>query len=177
MNVYTITCPICQKQFKLTVNNPAALTQKHFLCPNCKNESPFFKMIKGIPKPQPVTRSGDGIGKKTIVAHNNMNKVNGYLTVVGSNNKFVLDQNIYIIGRKSSDSTANLQVAPDISISRKHARLTMQHVGDKVNAVIIGLKHDNPIVVNGKEYAAGIPCELKTGDKLKLGTTEMVFTF
>lgn len=177
MKVYTITCPICQKQYKLTVNNPAALTQKPFLCPNCKNESPFAKMINDIPKPQPVTRPGDKMSRKTVVAKNKENRVNGYLTVVGSNNKFVLNQDIYIIGRKSSDSTANLQVAPDITISRKHARLTIQHVGDKVNAVVIGLKHDNPIIVNSKVYEAGVPCTLKTGDKLKLGTTEMVFTF
>ena len=96
------------------------------------------------------------------------------LTVLGSNANFILKQGVYILGRKSSDSTATLQLAPDISMSRQHARLAVQMVGGRLMVQVVGLKDNNPLFVNGKMYPAGQPCTLKTGDTLQLGTTKIV---
>lgn len=184
MPVYIITCPICRKQYKLTPKDSSTLAQKTFSCPNCRYTTPFPTLIKELATPQPITRS-EGIEPSptnqkmhsaTRVSQNIGMQSKAYITVIGSNARFVLDQGIYVLGRKSSDSTATLQLAPDISMSRQHARLAVQMVGGRLMAQIIGLKANNPIFVNGKAYAAGQPCTLKSGDKLQLGMTIIIFS-
>ena len=184
MPVYIITCPICRKQYKLTPKDPSTLAQKTFSCPNCRYTTPFPTLIKELAVPQPITRS-EGVEPAPInqkmhlatkVSHNAGMQSKAYITVIGSNARFVLHQGIYVLGRKSSDSTATLQLAPDISMSRQHARLAVQIVGGRLMAQIVGLKANNPIFINGKIYAVGQPCTLKSGDKLQLGMTRIVFT-
>lgn len=184
MPVYIITCPICRKQYKLTPKDPKTLAQKTFSCPNCRYTTPFPTLIKELAAPQPVTRS-EGIEASTLsqkmhsatrVSQNAGIQAKAFITVIGNNARFVLNQGIYVLGRKSSDSTATLQLAPDISMSRQHARLAVQMVGGKLMAQIVGLKANNPIFINGKVYAAGQPCTLKSGDKLQLGMTRIIFS-
>ena len=144
----------------------------------------FPTLIKELAVPQPVTRSegvepaqiSQRMHSATRVSQNVGMQSKAYISVIGSNARFVLNQGIYVLGRKSSDSTATLQLAPDISMSRQHARLAVQMVGGKLMAQIIGLKANNPIFVNGKVYVAGQPCTLKSGDKLQLGMTRIVFS-
>lgn len=184
MPVYIITCPICRKQYKLTPKDPSTLAQKTFSCPNCRYTAPFTTLIKDLAAPQPVTRSegndappvNHGIHSATRVSPGVGMQSKAYITVIGSNARFVLNQGIYVLGRKSSDSTATLQLAPDISMSRQHARLAVQLVGGRLMAQIIGLKASNPIIINGKMFAAGQPYTLKSGDKIQLGMTRVVFT-
>lgn len=184
MPKYIITCPICRKQYKLTPKDPSTLAKKTFSCPNCCYTTPFPTLIKELAAPQPITRSereeptpvNPQMHLATKVSQNVGMQPKAYITVIGSNARFVLNQGIYVIGRKSSDSTATLQIAPDISMSRQHARLAVQMVGGRLMAQIIGLKANNPIFVNGKVYAAGQPCTLKTGDKLQFGMTRFVFS-
>lgn len=184
MPVYIVTCPICRKQYKLTPKDPATLAQKTFSCPNCRYTTPFPTLIKDLSASQPVTRS-EGVGHTPInqsmhfatkVSQNAGMQSKAYISVIGNNARFVLNQGIYILGRKSSDSTATLQLAPDISMSRQHARLAVQMVGGKLMAQIVGLKANNPIIINGKVYAVGQPCTLKAGDKLQLGMTRIEFS-
>ena len=168
MPVYIITCPICRKQYKLTPKDSSTLAQKTFSCPNCRYATPFPTLIKELATQQPITG--------TKVLQNVGMQAKAYITVIGSNAKFVLNQGIYVLGRKSSDSTATLQLAPDISMSRQHARLAVQLVGGRLMAQIVGLKANNPIIINGKMYAVGQPCTLKSGDKIQLGMTSIVFS-
>lgn len=181
MTFYIITCPVCRKQFKLMPKDPMSLAHKSFSCPNCRYTAPFHTLIKDLPCQSNITISTETDvshynNAKTKVSPNLMKQSKAYLSVLGSNARFVLSQGVYVLGRKSSDSSATLQLAPDISMSRQHARLTVQVVGGKLMAQIIGLKANNPIVVNGRMFAAGQPCTLKSGDKLQLGMTKLVFT-
>ncbi|MGN0213305.1 MAG: FHA domain-containing protein [Muribaculaceae bacterium] len=113
---------------------------------------------------------------ETKVASGNGVQARPSLTVAGTNSKFILNPGAYIVGRRSSDSKATLQLAPDISMSRQHARLVVQVVAGKPMAQIMGLKASNPILVNGKICATGRPCTLKPGDIIQLGMTKIVFT-
>lgn len=184
MPIYIVTCPICRKQYKLTPKDPSTLAQKTFSCPNCRYTAPFTTLIKDLATPQPVTRSdkvdvpptNQGMHSATKVTSNVGMQSKAYLSIIGSNTRFVLNQGIYVLGRKSSDSTATLQLAPDISMSRQHARLAIQLVGGRLMAQIIGLKANNPIIVNGKICPAGHPCTLKSGDNIQLGMTRLIFT-
>ena len=174
MPVYIITCPICRKQYKLTPKDPSTLAQKTFSCPNCRYTAPFPTLIKELSATQPVTRSegteippvNQRLHSATKVSSSVGMQSKAYITVMGSNARFVLSQGIYVLGRKSSDSTATLQLAPDISMSRQHARLAVQLVGGRLMAQVVGLK----------SYAAGQPCTLKSGDNLQLGMTRIIFS-
>lgn len=184
MSVYIISCPICRKQYKLTPKDPSTLAQKTFSCPNCHYSTPFTTLIKDLPSAEPISPSAglymqqanQTVHAPTKVSPNMSTQLRAYLTIVGSNSKFVINQGVYVLGRRSSDSKATLQLAPDISMSRQHARLAVQLVGGKLMAQLVGLKADNPVIINGKAYTAGKPCTLKSGDKLQLGQTRMVFT-
>ena len=184
MPVYIFTCPICKQQYKLTPNDPTTLAQKNFSCPKCRYTAPFTSVIKDLPIPQPITRSdgpvaasvSQGMHSATKVAPGIGMQSKAYISVIGNNARYVLSQGVYVLGRKSSDSTASLQLAQDISMSRQHARLAVQTVGGKLMAQIVGLKANNPIFVNGKMYAAGQPYTLKSGDRIQLGMTRIVFS-
>ncbi|MBR2016638.1 MAG: FHA domain-containing protein [Prevotella sp.] len=184
MPIYIITCPICKKQYKLTPKDPSALTKKNFTCPNCHYTTSFTVLIKELNTQHPSNNIGDTgyaeMNQKkhlaTKISQNIGMQQKAYITIIGTNAKFVIDQGVYILGRKSSDSTATLQLSPDISMSRQHARLTVQIVGGKLMAQIIGLKTNNPIFVNGKVYMVGQPCTLRDGDKIQLGMTKILFS-
>lgn len=184
MSEYIVKCPICRKQYKMTPKDPSTLAQKTFSCPNCHYTTPFTSLIKGVAAPQSQTQSEgtDSINRSqkmhspTKVSQNVGMQSKAYILVLGSNAKFVLNQGVYILGRKSSDSTATIQLAPDINMSRQHARLAVQMVGGKLMAQIICLKANNPILINDKLYAAGQPCTLKNGDKIQLGSTYIIIS-
>lgn len=186
MPVIVLACPICKKKYKITVDNTAILAQKTFLCPACKYSAPFTQLIKGLPQPQPVTNPNKE-KNKTLVAGQHpgtlvrpgmgMSQVQAYLTVLGNGSKYVLNPGIYILGRKSSDSMATLQLAPDIAMSRQHARLSVQLVSGKLMAQIQSMKADNPVLVNGKACPAGKACVLMSGDRITLGNTHVLFSF
>lgn len=82
----------------------------------------------------------------------------------------------YTLGRKSSDSTARIKVAPDIRMSRVHAGMrTVVANGGTNNYQITSLKDDNPVYVNGRPVPRNMACNLKPGDKIRMGETEMTF--
>ncbi len=184
MPVYIFTCPICKQRYKLTPKDPLTLAQKYFTCTKCRYSTPFPNVIKDLPVSQPITRSEaqdvppvkQSIHSATKVTPGIGMSSKAYITVLGSNARFVLNQGVYVLGRRSSDSSATLQLAPDITLSRQHARLAVQFVGGRLMAQIVSLKANNPIFVNGKMFAAGQPCTLKSGDKLQLGMTKIRFS-
>lgn len=182
MPIYLFACPICRKQYKLTLNDPSVLVQKTFSCPNCQYSAPFGTLIKGLPAPVTHTEKSFPMSESqkthsaTKLSVNNSTQFKAYLSIVGSNSKFILSQGLYILGRKSSDSSATLQLAPDISMSRQHARLAVQVVNGKLMAQIVGLKANNPVYINGKMCQAGRPHTLVSGDILQLGMTKLVYS-
>ena len=103
MPVYIITCPICRKQYKLTPKDPSTLAQKVFSCPNCRYTAPFSALIKELAAPQPVTHSektepvavNQGLHSATKVSQNGRMQSKAYITVMGSNARFVLNQGVY----------------------------------------------------------------------------------
>lgn len=186
MSEYIIVCPACKKQYKLIPNNLEALAGKSFLCPKCSYSVPFPALIKELQniknKPttqetsSPVTHSDKPAQhSETKVSRGAAGQQKASITVLSNNAKFIVNPGIYIIGRKSSDSMATLQIAPDISMSRQHARLVAQLVAGKLVVQISGLKAYNPVLINGKLLPHGNPYTLKNGDTFQLGNTRCLF--
>ena len=188
MTTQIITCPVCKKKYKLTTENLSQLSNQVFTCPNCKFTAPFPTVLKGLggekpnltqempPLPPTPPGGGGGSHNPTKVNKNPAQQHQVFLTVAGTNSRFILNPGLYILGRKSSDSQATLQLAPDISMSRLHARLSVQIVEGKPMAQIIGLKENNPVIINGKLLPFARPYTLKNGDILQLGRTQCQFT-
>lgn len=187
MSEYIIICPACKKHYKLIPNNLESLFGKSFMCPKCSYSVPFQVLIKDLQdiKAKPQTNVNPTPSTQCItppkhsetkVSTSASAQQKASITILGSNAKFILNQGIYIIGRKSSDSLATLQVAPDINMSRQHARLVAQIVGGKLVAQISGLKAYNPVLINGKLLPHGNPYTLKNGDIFQLGNTRCLFS-
>lgn len=84
--------------------------------------------------------------------------------------------NYYNLGRKSSDSNAQIKITPDIAMSRIHAGMrTVKTPSGQIVYQITSVKNDNPVYVNGQPIAKGKACNLKPGDSIKMGETVMIF--
>lgn len=185
MATYIFACPICKKQYKLMPKDPATLAQKTFTCPHCHYSAPFSSLLSSLPSSsdQLAQPPSSNEARPFTPLHSPTKMVNGlgtqphaFLTMIDSGSKFVLQQGNYILGRKSSDSKATLQLAPDICMSRQHAQLSVQATGRNIVVQIVGLKPENPVIINNKVLRAGQPCRLKPGDHLQLGRTHVVFS-
>lgn len=203
MPTYVITCPACKQRFKASKMPPI---DKPFVCPKCGytaqinksslNDSAQPVTLSGddlqqpaapvtasdpVPEAAPAVAPAPAAAPTKKVAGTKVKtgmalEVKAYMTVAGNGTKFVLIPGIYIMGRRSSDSNASLQIAPDIRMSREHARLAVQKVGGQVMARIIGLKADNPVLINNKILPAGQPYTLKNGDCVQLGATRIIYS-
>lgn len=186
MPTHEITCPACHQRYRA---NKIPSTPVTFTCKKCGYQAPLASVLRGEGPSQLVTKSetpnsqpsaqpnvGPRVVKKTKLNAGAGNEVKAYLTVLSNGTKFVLSSGVHILGRQSSDTMATLQLAPDIAISRKHARLIVQSVGGKVMAQIVNLKEDNPIIINGKPLSFGQSRTLRPGDILQFGTTNVVYS-
>lgn len=80
------------------------------------------------------------------------------------------------LGRRSSDSKAQVKLTPDMTMSRVHAgmRILASPQGTMVYQ-ITSAKDENPVYVNGVSVPKGKPVTLKNGDLIKMGETSLTF--
>lgn len=188
MQELKIICPGCKKVYKLKTANPEALKNKTFNCPKCGFSVQFSMLLKksnsvGVPynKPNLETHIAGGAKMPSSlktkvhvgVCAGSTNRT--VLIVENSGNQFSLSPGIYILGRESVDSKATLKIAPDPYMSRQHARLTVNVIGGKTQCVLCGLTSANPIFINNKKVASGSQVALRSGDKILLGMTTILF--
>lgn len=134
----------------------------------------------GGPMGQPMANGG----AKTKVAHaGGMNQQQPQpqqpqmvLHVLSDDTRIPLMPGNHTLGRRSSDSTATIQLAPDPYMSRVHATLFVTTVGGKVVSQIRNMKRENPIFVNGNPLHENKVQTLKVGDRLQIGMTNIVYT-
>ncbi len=79
----------------------------------------------------------------------------------------------FTLGRNSSDSSATVKLTPDKSMSRIHANMRVDAAAKAYQ--ICTVKNTNPVFVNGTALPVGKMCNLKVGDKIKMGDTTMTF--
>lgn len=184
MKEIKISCPGCHKSFTLKTQNPNALMAKEFKCPKCGFSAPFSMLIGGRVADNPALHThiaGGGLapsagfgGLKTKVAGQaQMGSMS--LVVESTGRSFQLMPGAYILGRASSDSKATLKLAPDPYMSRQHARLVVSSSYGKMQCQLCGLASTNPIFINNKKIPQGSAVTLKSGDKILLGMTTILF--
>lgn len=182
MSSHVITCPFCGRHYKLTTENPSALAGKQFRCKSC-NHLISFSQVLHLEEPamgSPVSTQDSQMeqrlqGSEThMVASPLKGKI--VLEILSTGDRIALAEGQYTIGRRSSDSKANVQIAPDPYMSRLHARLAAKLVGGRFIAQVCTIKDSNPVFLNGKACNAGQPYTLHTGDRLKMGETHVSVT-
>ena len=194
---FTMRCPgSCGKRYRITINDKDINTSV-WVCPHCKIRTPFTVITKnnlrnvgpdlptatGVQELPPIPPVGKTPSEEKTEVYNPSN--NGSKTLLAAKNMFIQVANggprvpiklvagRYIMGRKSSDSTAQIKLVPDMAMSREHAVLIIQQKG---NDFIVGIqpnKSNNPVFVNNKALPYGKIAILNNGDVIRMGNTMM----
>lgn len=123
------------------------------------------------------TKVVPGLAEKTKVVQSLQQK-RGVLQVTFNNRPYStipLPFGNFDLGRLSSDSKAQIKVAPDMSMSRIHAGMRTAKINGQVVYQITSVKDENPVYVNNQPVKKGKAFSLKNGDQIKMGDTIMVF--
>ncbi len=85
-----------------------------------------------------------------------------------------------IIGRPTNEADHNINLAVNLqlhlkgqTVSRKHAQITFSDG----RFMIEPLADNNPVYVNGKEVSFGVGKEIKNGDRIVIGRSDLLLTF
>lgn len=198
MPSYKFKCPICQKPYGLKVDNPAGLVGATFTCSKCNYQAPMSSVVGGIRVPSPPPAPAAQVAPQRPVTptrpvypspapgpQNRGANMGGHTQVhvaasmaclvnLQTGDRFPISQGIFVLGRRSSDSQADIQLAPDPYISRAHAKLAAKVVNGRLIVQICSLKNENPVIVNGRALPAGAAYTLKPNDRMQFGQTQIM---
>ena len=101
----------------------------------------------------------------------------GYLQIVLTGQKYVLKQGTNIIGRQHPTSQATIQIATnDGYMSRQHMKIDVLPAGNHMEYRISDNNSTNKVTLNGKQLNPGDIVMLRSGDKITIGHTDLLFT-
>lgn len=193
-----IKCPSCNSLFKLN-QKPS----KTFTCPKCQHKAPFDEILrqnddarvtKNEPTSVPLSANTAAVqseatkvfnfGEKTMLVPGlqpqqlKTAKLNITFKGVNIGQVALPKSGNFNLGRRSSDSTAQIKLTPDMTMSRVHAAMrTVRSNDGKVAYQITTIKPENPVYVNGAEIGKGKIHTLKPGDRIQMGETLLTFKF
>lgn len=194
-----VRCPGCGKRYQINGSLQVLQTQP-FVCRGCGFRVPFsslYNLQNGgkvvntpPPPPPPPMQVTPGQSKKTKIFNGadggqpmappaqspNKTKVLGaFLVVPSAMRQLRLTSGTYVLGRLSSDSPADLKIAPDPYMSRQHAMLKVDVAPGRERYLIKSLKDENLVYVNQIPIPIGKMASLKNGDVLTMGRTQVKF--
>lgn len=169
-----ITCPICKSQLRVRFQHQTSsqpLDAHTVLGPaQYSGETQLGSSIDG------ETRlAGDGGGSSATGSSSSPQKLlTPVLVYNGCEYSLLRGENI--VGRKATNSTANVQIATgDRSMSRAHAIIDVRAVGQKVKAVLHNDKNKNPTYINGQELTKNDAIVLTSGCTIRMGQTIVTY--
>lgn len=158
-NVIKIGCPICGAVLKVAAQ--AGIEEKKVTCPVCHTTSPY-KNFKPIVDNNEPTHYNDDTARESGAAI-------GRLVVPSLGASYALTKGRNVIGRKSPQSSASIQIpfpAGQKRTSREHLVIDVKHVEgrgyvhyvslfkEKVNATFVGampLEYGDSVVLRDKD--------------------------
>lgn len=197
-----IKCPSCGRRFELRHKAPVTFScpKCNYRAPFSEvMENEHASMMDTPPafnggatvqdsRPTEVVNVNDKDGKTSVhnvdsqMAGSDKTQVvfkTGHLHVMQGNRivqDIKLGTGVYTLGRMSSDSTANIKIAPDTYMSRVHARMKVVAGTGSVNQYILTpLKDNNPVYVENREIPYGKSAVLRSGCKIVMGATTVIF--
>ncbi len=166
----SIKCPHCRVGLKVDEGKlPLGITS--FKCPNCKKAIPV-SLVTGEKN---GSEDSETVLIQPVVQHC------GNLTVISDANTpeqhFALLEGVYIIGRKSSASNANIKIeTTDRSMSREHIRIEVKkddHTGYK--HFLSDNNSKNHTLYNSNYLEPGEKVVLNDNDEIIIGHTILRF--
>lgn len=170
-----IQCPGCKNRFTVKTPSIEKLASSNFRCPKCGTSAPFASLL---PQTQVTATKHPGTRVAPITSLPPVNEggapdvlpfVSVLLKVQETGKVFPLGQGSYTVGRDSNDGNANIKVAPDVYMSRMQGKVDVSARG----CFLTSLNDTNPVIINGRKLEVGQPLELKDGDEIYMGTTNI----
>ena len=185
-----VTCPGCSHKFKVT-GSDEVLRKEMFVCSNCGLQAPFSavqdwssmfhgknkqKTQKSSPKENSSQVSGFQDERHTMVTGRYVHAGQlAFLVIPDINRRIELHSGAFVLGRQSSDSKADIKLAPDPYMSRDHALLEVSLMNGRQSFKIKALKDNNPVYINNSMIRPSDVVLLQPGDIIVMGRTKIVF--
>jgi len=167
-----VKCPHCQVGLKVDEQKiPKGITS--FKCPKCKHD--ISVSILGLNQGNPSLPENN-----TVVLHP-LKKKEGVLNVLPGEGteeqKFLLHEGVYIVGRKAASSKADICIETnDKLMSRSHLRVEVKADAKGGFIHTISDNHSkNRTMYNNKYLEAGEVIVLKNNDEIVIGRTVLRF--
>lgn len=101
----------------------------------------------------------------------------GYFQIVSTGQKYALKQGTNIIGRQHPTSQATIQIATnDGYMSRQHMKIDVLPAGNHMEYRISDNNSTNKVTLNGRQLTPGDIVMLRSGDRITIGHTDLLFT-
>ncbi|MDE6288220.1 MAG: FHA domain-containing protein [Muribaculaceae bacterium] len=189
-----IQCPACKKKF--LAKKPDQAREARFTCSACGEKfgircgAPAAASTPESPRREPP-RPPVAEVKKTVRADNfnpgwtvamtpakALLKVTMHRTFLPAKVKaFNLDGlRSWTIGRRDNITPSDISITGDNSISRCCASIEANQSQGGAQYIFRVLKTKNPIFINSRPLASGEAIQLRFGDTITMGKTEMIFT-
>jgi predicted Zn finger-like uncharacterized protein len=167
-----VKCPHCKIGLKVDEQKiPEGIDS--FKCPKCKHDIPI-SVLDGKQHDRPIS------GMDTVVLQS-VKKGSGILTVCKSEDTpeqtFLLQEGIFIVGRKASVSKANICIeTEDKLMSRSHLRIEVKKNPHGGSIHSLSDNHSkNRTLYNGRYLEEGEVIVLKNNDEIVMGHTSLRF--
>ena len=197
MSEIKIKCPTCGKILRL-LDSPTINTAS-FTCPVCKEKHVVGNCQRFVEQPKPqqpvgeetqygptASRMSSGdetqyagggystIGEETQICSTPQSNIGSLVDALGRTYKLHLGINT--IGRRASTSSATVQIdTADRTMSRSHAVIEVRNAGGQMVHILKNGANKNPSYHKGSLVGPSDQMILNNGDKVKFGSTELIF--
>lgn len=173
MSKIFITCPSCHKS--LCFNEVQGWQSMLVQCPACQ-----FKATASVYLAGNAAKGGQGSDDEaTQVAFDEGGGTpcidTGCLRIKETGQRFALKEGQNVIGRKTSCPQADIALAADPYMSRRHARIDVVAGANGYEHHLVEVGSKNILFLNGQPLQRGDIIVLSFGDTLRLGHTDVVF--
>lgn len=168
-----IKCPSCHRE--LSFDEIPGWQNMIVECPAC-----HFKANASVYQSGNASQGGQGCDDDPTIIGNGKdtyptNQDCGCLRIEGTMKVFNLHKGINIIGRIADTGTADIRIAKDPYMSRRHVRIDVVDGAHGLEYHLVEINSKNIVQFNGKPIQRGDVLLLKFGDKLHLGHTDVIF--
>ena len=166
-----LVCPNCRT--RLSFPEVPGYQDKIVECPNC-----HFKATVNVYLAGSSAKGGQGSDDDATQLPGNMMQQKfdiGQIRVATTNQRCPLKMGTNVIGRIAQSGKADIQITQDPYMSRRHLQIDVIKTSQGMEHRLVEINSKNIIVLNDKPIQRNDILNLKFGDKLTLGTTDIYF--
>lgn len=164
-----IVCPECRQQ--LSFNEVPGYQNMVVECPKC-----HFKANASVYQSGSQARGAQGADETAtqLVDPPKSNLDAGQIRVKGTDEVFPLKPGSNVIGRRAQSGNADIQIANDMYMSRRHVQIDVVKKAGGYAHHLVEINSKNVVKLNGKPINRGDILVLNFGDVVTLGNTDII---